>query len=109
MSGADIEAVRVWLDDKHLGSGRRLILLVDPGRKWVTAYDFTTLRHRRLRLTVLARARPAELDRRSWRRIARTVTTKLKQFDRYEELRHYRPALAKRIAAACRARAKERS
>lgn len=68
--------VRGYLDRPTFGAGWRVLLLVRPGRRLVTAIELSTLRCERLPLKEVKHLNSVECERRQWRKIARTMAHK---------------------------------
>lgn len=68
--------VRGYLDRPLFGCGYRVLLLVRPGRRLVTAIEPSTLRCERLPLKEVKHLNPVEVERRQWQKLARTMANK---------------------------------
>ena len=113
-----IETIRVNVDGArqrsgnpkflaNFGSGWRLLLLVDPGRKNVTVFEPFTLRKARVAIASLRPVRGAELSPARWRRLATAIERHRKIAKRAK--RSHPAELIRRILQACRAQAVTRT
>lgn len=113
-----IELIRVNVDGARarsgdpnflasFGSGWRLLLLIDPGRKNVTVFEPFTLRKARVPIALLRPVLGVELSPPRWRRLAAAIERHRKTAKRAK--RSHPAALIRRILEACREQAGTRT